>query len=154
MIKGFKGGDNMKADKKTETEVMAVINRFIETYTRRDVEGTLALLAPDPDILILGSGGDEKMVGINQARLQLNRDYEQAGDISLKLGPVAVSAAGPVAWVAADSTWKVKLSGHDMIYNFRWTMVLENRQGKWLIVQSHLSAPAFSQAEGQSFPSQ
>ena len=142
----------MKADKKTETEVMAVINRFLETYTRRDAEGTLALLAPDPDILLIGTGADEKIVGIEQARKQLKRDYEQSGDISIRLGPVAISAAGPVAWVAADSTWRVKLGGQDVNYNWRWTMVMEKRQGKWLIMQSHLSAPAYSQAEGQSFP--
>ncbi len=142
----------MKAEKKTETEVMAVINRFLETYTRRDAEGTLSLLAPDPDILLIGTGADEKIVGIEQARKQLKRDYEQSGDISIRLGPVAISAAGPVAWVAADSTWRVKLGGQDTNYHWRWTMVLEKRQGKWLIMQSHLSAPASSQAEGQSFP--
>jgi ketosteroid isomerase-like protein len=143
----------MKADKKTETEVMAAINLFIETYTHRDIEGTLALLAPDPDLTIIGTGVDEKIVGIQKARILLKRDYEQAGDISVKLGPVTVSAAGPVAWVFADSTWQVKVSGKNMAYNWRWTLVLEKRQGKWLMVQSHLSAPASQQAEGQSFPS-
>jgi ketosteroid isomerase-like protein len=143
----------MKADKKTETEVMAVINQFLETYTGHDVEGTLSLLAPDPDTLLIGTGVDEKIVGIQQARAQIKRDFEQSGDISVKLGPAAVSAAGPVAWMAADSSWQVKTGGHEMNYNFRWTMVLEKRQGKWLIVQSHLSAPESSQAAGQSFPS-
>jgi ketosteroid isomerase-like protein len=143
----------MKADNKTEKEVTAVLNRFLETYMRRDVEGALALLAPDPDLMIIGTGPDEKIVGIQEARAQIRRDYQQSGDISVKLGRVAVSAAGPVAWVAADSTWKVKLSGHDTSYRWRWTLVMEKRQEKWLIIQSHLSAPASSQAEGQSFPS-
>jgi uncharacterized protein (TIGR02246 family) len=142
----------MKADKNTETEVMAVINRFLETYTRRDVEGTLALLSPDPDMLLIGTGPDEKIAGIEQAKIQLRRDYEQAGDISIKLGHVAVSAAGPVAWIAADSTWKVKIGGENISYHLRWTLVMEKRQGKWLIAHSHLSTPAQSQAEGQSFP--
>jgi uncharacterized protein (TIGR02246 family) len=142
----------MKADKKIEAEVMAVITRFLETYTRHDVEGVLALLAPDPDVTLIGTGADEKIVGIEKARKQIKRDYEQAGDISIKLGPVSISAAGPVAWVYADSTWQVKLGGQEMKYECRWTLVLEKRQGNWLIVQSHLSVPAQSQAEGQSFP--
>jgi ketosteroid isomerase-like protein len=150
--KSQKGGTAMKADKKTESEVLAAINRFIETYTQRDIEGTLALLAQDPDMTIIGTGADENIVGIQQARTLLKRDYEQAGEISVKLGTVTVSAAGAVAWVFADSTWQVKVSGQNMKHNWRWTLVMEKRQGKWLIAQSHLSAPAFSQAEGQSFP--
>jgi ketosteroid isomerase-like protein len=143
----------MKADRLTEAEVTEVLNRFLETYSRRDVEGTLALLAPDPDLLIIGTGVDEKISGIQKARIQLKRDYAQADEISIKLGPVAVSAAGTVAWLAADSTWKVKIDEKYVDYQFRWTLVMEKRQSKWLIVQSHLSAPAQSQAGGQSFPS-
>jgi hypothetical protein len=61
----------MQANKKTETEVMAVFNHFIDTYIRQDVEGTLALLAPDPDILLTGTGADEK---IKSANLFLGRE--------------------------------------------------------------------------------
>jgi hypothetical protein len=34
----------------------------------------------------------------------------------------------------------------------RATFVLEKRDGKWLIVQGHYSAPAAGQEEGQSIP--
>ncbi len=144
----------MKADRKTEAEVVAVINRFIETYTRADVEGTLALLAPDPDVTMIGTGADEEIVGIDQVRMQIKRDYSQAGSISIKQGPIAVSAAGTVAWTRADSTWHVRMDGREMTYALRWTMVLEKRNGNWLVVQSHLSAPSDTQAKGQSFPAE
>ncbi len=143
----------MKADKTTEKEVIEVINRFVETYTHHDIEGTLALLAPDPDILLIGTGRDEKILGIEQARTQIKRDYEQGGDFLIKLGTTTVSSAGPVAWIAADSQWQVKIGGRKIDYYWRWTMVLEKRQNKWLIMQSHLSAPEASQVAGQSFPS-
>jgi uncharacterized protein (TIGR02246 family) len=144
----------MKADKKTESEVLAVINRFLETYMKHDIDGTLALLAPDPDTLFIGTGKDEKILGIQQARTQIKRDYEQGGDFSVKLGQVVVSAAGAVAWMSAEAHWQVKMGEQEKTYDWRWTMVLEKRQNKWLIVQSHLSAPEVSQAAGQSFPSQ
>ncbi len=142
----------MKADKKTETEVMGTITRFLEGYSRRDIEATLSLLAPDPDLTIIGTGADEKLVGIEKARSQIKRDYEQAEAISIKLGTTSISAAGPVAWVSADSAWTVKAGGKQRKYDWRWTMVLEKRGGKWLIAQSHLSAPAAGQAVGDSFP--
>ncbi len=143
----------MKADKKTEAEVKAAINNFLKAYSRRDLEGALALLAPDPDLLFIGTGADEKILGIKRASAQMKRDYEQSDEISVKLGPVSISSAGPVAWMFADSTWRVKAGGQEMNYEWRWTMVLEKRQGKWLIAQSHLSAPAQAQAHGESFPS-
>jgi hypothetical protein len=55
----------MKGNKQTETEVMAVINRFIDTYTRRDLEGTLAMLAPDADVLLIDTGADKKLKSTN-----------------------------------------------------------------------------------------
>lgn len=144
----------MKADRDTETGVMELINNFLEAYARHDLEETLAFLAPDPDLFLFGTGIDERVIGIEEVRRQLKRDFEQSGDISIKLRNVTVSAAGSVAWVAAESNWKVKTAEHDATYDLRWTMVLEKREGRWLIVQSHLSAPAEAQAEGQSFPSQ
>lgn len=94
----------MKADKKTEAEVITIINGFIGAYTRHDVEGTLAFLTPDPDLLLIGTGVDEKIVGIEQARAQIERDYEQTDDISIKLEPLAISSAGPVACTGCASS--------------------------------------------------
>ena len=142
----------MLADKKTQAEVMVALDLFITNYNRKDLDGTLAQLAPDPDLMIIGTGADQIIVGIQAARTLLKQDFDQADSLSVKLGKTAISAAGPVAWIAADSIWQVTVGGREMSFVWRWTIVMEKRQGKWLMQQSHLSAPEPAQASGRSFP--
>lgn len=142
----------MKADARTEVAVMTVLNRFAEDYAKRELEGVLALFAPDSDVVMFGSGADEKRVGLAEIKALVERDWSQSDAASFTYGWTSVSAAGPVAWVAADVTFKAKVGGQEVTLLGRLTGVLENRAGNWLLVQGHFSLPAATQAEGESFP--
>jgi ketosteroid isomerase-like protein len=142
----------MKADAQTEAAVMTVLNRFAEDYAKRELEGVLALFAPDSDVVMFGSGADEKRVGLAEIKALVERDWSQSDAASFTYGWTSVSAAGPVAWVAADVTFKAKVGGQEVTLLGRLTGVLENRAGNWLLVQGHFSLPAATQAEGESFP--
>jgi len=142
----------MKADAKTEAEVMAVLNQLIEAYKKQDLDGILALYAPDPDVVTIGTGVDEKRIGLAERKVQLERDFAQVKEISVQMGWYSVSAAGSVAWVASDIIARGKVSGQETSVPMRATFVLEQRGGKWLIAQSHTSLPAAGQKEGESFP--
>jgi len=142
----------MKADTQTEAAVKAVLNKMAESYAKRDVEALLALMAPDPDHVMFGTQADEKRIGRAAIRAQAARDWSQTEAASMGLGWTSVSAAGNIAWVAADMTFKVKAGGQDMALPGRMTAVLEKRGEKWLFVQSHFSLPAAGQG-GESFPS-
>ena len=142
----------MQADAQTEAAVKAVLDRFAENYTKRDIEGMMALFAPDADVVMYGTGADEKRVGSGEIRAQVERDWSQSEATTITYGWTSVSAAGSAAWVAADLTFKAKVGEQELTLEGRLTNVLENRGGKWLIVQGHFSLPAADQAEGESFP--
>ena len=142
----------MKADAATEAAVTTVLNKLAEGYAKRDLAGILSLLAPDRDAVMFGTGADEKRIGLAEIKAQAERDWSQSEATSLTYGWTSVSAAGSVAWVAADLTFDVKAGGEELSFPGRVTMVLEQRGEKWLIVQSHFSLPAPSQEEGESFP--
>ncbi|MBI1885455.1 MAG: nuclear transport factor 2 family protein [Chloroflexi bacterium] len=142
----------MKADSKTEAEVMAVLNKMSEAYASRDGEGVLSVFAPDSDVVMYGTGADEKRIGREEIRGQVQRDWAQSEAATLEWGWHSVSAAGPVAWAAADATFNVKAGGQAMTLPGRMTAVLEKRGDRWLILQGHVSLPAAEQAEGESFP--
>ena len=142
----------MKADAKIEAEVMAVMKQYNEAYAKRDMDAVLALFAPDPDVVIIGTGEDEKRVGLAELRTQLERDFAQSEAASIEFSWHSVSQAGSVAWVAADCVVRAEVSGQEISLLARVTFVLEQREGRWLIVQSHASLPAGEQGEGQSFP--
>ena len=54
-----------------------------------------------------------------------------------------IHGAGPIYWATAtvkeDATMK---SGKREMGNFRWTVVFEKENGKWLIAHEHISVPA------------
>jgi ketosteroid isomerase-like protein len=142
----------MKADAKTEAAVKAVLDKLVESYTRRDLALLRSCIASDPDVVMYGTGADEKRLGLAQVELQAKRDWSQSDETSLSFSWISISAAGPVAWVAADTDFNLKAGGQSFNLPARTTFVLEKRGDKWLIMQTHFSFPAESQAEGESFP--
>jgi len=142
----------MKADASTETAVMATLNKFDEAYARRDIDGVLSLLAPDTDAVFIGTGADERRVGLAEMKTQLERDFAQSEAVSWEWGWHSVSAAGSVAWVAADLVVHVKTNSQELSFPVRLTAVLEKRGGRWLLMQLHYSLSATGQNQGESFP--
>ena len=76
----------MKADQKTESEVLAVLNKLMEAYSKQEVDGDLKLYAPDPDVVTIDTGIDDKRIGLDERKAQLERDFSQIKDISIQLG--------------------------------------------------------------------
>ena len=142
----------MKADTKTEAEVMAVVNQAKEAFNKRDLNRIPLLFAPDPDVIFYGTGADEKGMGLAGVKADWERAFAQSDASSMELTWSSVSAAGSVAWGAFDGVARVVVKGQEISFPIRFTSVLERRDGRWLIVQSHASTPAASQKEGESWP--
>ena len=142
----------MRADTQTEAAVKSMLNKFSETYTKRDLDGLVALFVPDSDVVVIGTGADEKRVGIDEVIVQAKRDWGQSDAASIEFEWSLVSAAGPVAWVATEASVRLKAGEQEMSLPARLTAVLERRGDKWLFAQAHLSFPAAGQVEGESFP--
>lgn len=137
----------MRADARTEAEVMATLDKFIRAYQQKDLPGIMRLFAPDPDVVFYGNGEDEKSVGIEGIGEQAEHDWSQSAALLLELKWSSVSAAGPVAWLAADIEIHAGVGGMEMILPARLTAVLEHRGEEWLFVQWHTSIPTVEQSE-------
>jgi ketosteroid isomerase-like protein len=142
----------MKADQQTQTEVTQVFKGMFEAYKKRDIQGVLSFWAPDPDIIVIGSGGDEKSVGTAQFSEQLKRDWAQGEVQSIGVKNFAVSAASSAAWISADINFHGKTAAREFDLPVRLTGVMEKRGGRWMWVQMHISSPSSVQASGQSWP--
>ena len=142
----------MKADPKTEAAVMSVVKRLVDAFGTHDLNSGLAVFAPDPDVVFIGTGGDEKCIGLAEIKAELERAFAQSEQSLIQIGWHSVSAAGSIAWGTADAVIRAKVSGQEISIPVRLTTVLEQRGGRWLIVQSHASMPAAGQKEGESWP--
>lgn len=142
----------MKADPKTETAVVSVMNQFIEAFNTQNINSWLALFATDPDVVFIGTGGDEKCIGLAEIKAELERAFTQSERSLIQIGWYSISAADSIAWAAADADIQATVSGQEISFPVRLTTVLEQRDGRWLIVQSHASVPAAGQKRGESWP--
>ena len=142
----------MKADAATEKAVLAAMQEFLDAYRRRDADYLMTLAAPDADVILIGTGADERRVGPAEIRALAERDWSQSESAMFDLTWNSVSAAGPVAWVASEGVVRASSGGQEVILPIRMTTVFEQRNGKWLLVQAHGSFPAPEQAEGESWP--
>jgi uncharacterized protein (TIGR02246 family) len=141
----------MQASPSTQAAVQATLQQWKDAYSRRDVDGALAVLAPDADVVGIGTGPDEWRVGPEAFKAQIERDFAQSEALSVDYKPLVVSEAGPVAWVAGRARVQARVEGQDVSLTGRFTAVLEQREGRWLLMQTHFSTPAAEQAEGRSF---
>ncbi|MFM7815912.1 MAG: nuclear transport factor 2 family protein [Verrucomicrobiota bacterium] len=142
----------MKAPHDIESAVRSVLDRFSTAYADRDVAGLRATFATDADVLVYGTGTDEKCIGLAEIERHVERDWAQSEKASVTLGWTSVSSTGAVAWVASEVTFHVTAGGSAATMMGRLTAVLERRTEGWLIVQAHFSLPSAGQTEGHSFP--
>jgi len=142
----------MKADAITEAAVRAVLDKMAEGYVKRDIVLLSAAFASDPDVVMYGTGADEKRVGLAEIQAQVERDWSQTDAAAITFGWTSVSSAGSVAWAATDAEFKASAGGQEMSLSARITFVFEKRGDQWLIVQAHFSFPTAEQEEGLSFP--
>lgn len=58
----------MKADAMTEAAVKAVLDKVAEGYTRRDLALLLSAFAPDPDVVMYGTGPGALFIARRRAK--------------------------------------------------------------------------------------
>jgi ketosteroid isomerase-like protein len=142
----------MKADAVTEGEILAMLDNYASACAAKDVGRMMSHIAPDPDVIFVGSGRDEWVEGPEQLRQGFERDLAQADTIQITFKDVKVSGGGSVAWLACGLVYDVTVAGESVLLDGRFTATLERRDGEWLFVQSHYSLPNEGQEEGQSYP--
>jgi hypothetical protein len=62
----------MKADDVTEREVMDVLIKFADCYSKRDIEGLMSLIASDPDVVLFSLDAEGKHIGLDEIKTNLN----------------------------------------------------------------------------------
>ncbi len=142
----------MQADTTTAAAVKAVLDKIAQAYASRDLDLLRSAVAPDPDVIMYGTGADEKRVGPAEIELQAQRDWSQTDSAEVRYGWMSISVAGNVAWAATDATFELNAGGQTLSLPARITIVVEKRGDQWLMVQSHFSFPAAGQEEGEAFP--
>jgi uncharacterized protein (TIGR02246 family) len=127
----------MRAERVTEREVLAVLERYGEALRNNDPEALIAIFTGDEDTMLIGAISGEFAVGASQVAALFRRVFVEPQHMSMVWGRVEVFCSGEVAWFAADGA----MLAWDTRIPYRLTVVLERRDGQWKFAQFHASAP-------------
>lgn len=111
--------------------VLSALQAFQAGYIRRDT-GKLeafmrSLFNPGDDLLILGTDESEWVRGYPNAVRFVRNDWQNWGQLRLRLDQVIVSSSQDVAWAAAPGVVRFGRATRPV----RFTAVLTRKQGKW-----------------------
>jgi uncharacterized protein (TIGR02246 family) len=127
-------------DNKPETisEIKEFFEEFVKAYPKENVDRYLNLFAKDSDLVVFGTGA--KWVGYEEEyKFAPAEEKERFDDIALKIDWIRINSCGNIAWVAADVTVNLKIGEQEIVTPARLSGVLKKTEGKWVIVQGHIS---------------
>ena len=133
------------------------ITEYCATYETMDVEKLSGFFSRD-DIHCFGTGIDERLTNRESLLYGLQRDFSELESVTLTLASdlFVLKISETVASLSTDLNVSYALkSSPDAVARMpklRLSMVLEQQDGKWTIVDVHISAPLDTQVEGRSFP--
>ncbi len=131
----------MQPTQETVAEIESVLDKFCQGYGKKDIDALLSLFDSNPDVLVIGTGEDEKRTGLVEIRIQFERDFRQSERLTVEFENVAISQQDSVCWIAGDTNVYFTAEERAMHVLLRFTAVLTRHDGKWLFVQTHFSVP-------------
>jgi hypothetical protein len=127
-------------NERSDAELIEVLDRFCSGFASRDAEAVLALCGPVMDLIVVTS--EEPLLrGPTEFRAFLDRYVEGPTRYSWEWDRHDVSVAGSVAWLLAEGVETAAGADRVVRHPYRMTMVLERREGRWLVRQVHGSSP-------------
>ena len=130
-------------------QVNAVLDICNKGWESQDLTAISSVYAHDPDMIAFGTDLAERFVGWEDLEKSLKEMFASFNDLTYQISnrTIKISKSGDVAWFTEIQDIKLIVNEEKReLKNGRNTGVLEKRDGKWVIVQSHFSLPVEGQA--------
>ncbi len=128
-----------------EDAIETVLENYIIANENQDLELIEEIWAPNDDIVLYGTDSDERLMGWDNIRAAVKEQFGFISNtyISASNQFIKVNCTGNTAWFAETLNYNYMYKGEAQTYEgLRFTGVVEKLDGKWKIVQAHLSVPA------------
>ncbi len=130
---------------KEKDAIENVLEKYILANENQDLELVEEIWSPNDDIVLYGTDSDERLMGWNIIREKVKEQFGFISDtyISASNQFIKVNCTGNTAWFAETLNYNYIYDGKAHKFEgLRFTGVMEKMDGKWKIVQAHLSVPA------------
>jgi ketosteroid isomerase-like protein len=124
--------------------VELVLENYVIANETKNIDLIREIWAPKNDIIIFGTNSDEKIEGWENIQDTFKKQFETMEEmfISVTQQKIYLNCTGNTAWYSQIMDINYTENGEAKDFEgIRFTGVLEKIDGKWYIVQSHLSIP-------------
>ena len=131
--------------KKELSEIRTVLEKYELANENEDFGICEEIWSPREDIIFIGTDRDEKLIGWKNIEQAIKNQYVNFENtlITISDQEVRLNETGNTAWFSECLNFNFIYKDQAMSYEgIRFTGVLEKTEGKWKIVQGHLSLPA------------
>jgi ketosteroid isomerase-like protein len=129
------------ADAKTDQEVKDFLAQYEAAYEKKDLGAIMKMIAPGAEVVFFEADEKGRYVGAGEIKSAYENSLKQVKSIKGEYKWTSVGSKGDVAWFATEVLFNVDIGQDKFKQLGRWTGVLEKKNGKWLLVQSHFSFP-------------
>jgi len=123
-----------------------VLEQYIVANENKDLALVEQIWAPDGDIILYGTTSRDRLMGWNNIRNAFKKQFKTIDNIFITTSEqyIKLNETGNSAWFAEILKYNYMKEGKaKSLKGLRFTGVLKYCQdGKWRIVQAHLSMPA------------
>lgn len=126
------------------SDIRMVLDQYELARESEDFATVEHLWAPDADIILFGTESDEQLLGIESIKNAMEKQFDEFDNTLINISDqkIRINRAGNTAWFSEILNYNFIYLGEDMSFEgIRFTGVLEKRDGRWQLVQGHLSVP-------------
>jgi len=128
-------------------KIALVLEKYVIANEKQDMNLVKEIWASEPDIMVFGTNSDEQLIGWEQIRDAMQRQFNSFEDtyISVHDQVIQINECCNTAWFSEIMNYNYIYQGDAKQFEgLRFTGVLEKKDGEWFIVQSHISIPGSS----------
>ena len=134
------------------SEIRSILEQYELARESEDFSTVEHIWAQDEEIVLFGTEGDEQLVGIAAIKKAMSKQFDEVENtlINISEQKIHLSKDGKTAWFSEVLDYNYIYQGQGLAFEgIRFTGVLEKREGKWQMVQGHLSVPYETEIESR-----
>lgn len=127
---------------KEEQAALDAVMNFLDSYSKRNIEGCMSVIATSKPLLLFGTNGNEVFRTADEVRDAFAKDFESMTNIRLgNRHNVHVEAAPTLACVIIELPISYQSEGKNVGTLFRYALTLIREGGLWKICAGMTSVP-------------
>lgn len=143
---------NVKKNTMTKDSITSTLEDYAQAYCAKDIDALMHVFDDTDNISVIGTGGDELCVGRKEIRELFLRNFDEATANKFQWDWLDVRISENHAVVSVTLTIHLEHKGNQLSVPIRWTVVLKNKNNRWVWIHRNASTAASNQDDGQAYP--